>query len=70
MAARSKVLQRQVQTGVRILHGIDAAGRTAWVSKEMSTSSVIVMEALSRALPSPPMSLKFVWKRKTSGLSG
>jgi general secretion pathway protein L len=52
MAARSKVLQRQVQTGrtASSMASVPPAER-AWVSKEMSTSSVIVMEALSRALP-------------------
>jgi general secretion pathway protein L len=52
MAARSKVLQRQVQTGrtASSMASMPPAER-AWVSKEMSTSSVIVMEALSRALP-------------------
>jgi general secretion pathway protein L len=52
MAARSKVLQKQVQTGrtASSLASMPPAER-AWVSKEMSTSSVIVMEALSRALP-------------------
>jgi general secretion pathway protein L len=52
MAARSKVLQKQVQTGrtAASLASMPPAER-AWVSKEMSTSSVIVMEALSRALP-------------------
>lgn len=52
MAARSKVLQKQVQTGrtAASLASLPPAER-AWVSKEMSTSSVILMEALSRALP-------------------
>lgn len=52
MAARSKALQRQVQTGrtASSMTSMPPAER-AWVSKEMSTSSVIVMEALSRALP-------------------
>lgn len=52
MAARSKVLQKQVQTGrtASSMASMPPAER-AWVSKEMSTSSVIVMEALSRALP-------------------
>ena len=52
MAARSKVLQKQVQTGrtASSIASMPPAER-AWVSKEMSTSSVIVMEALSRALP-------------------
>jgi general secretion pathway protein L len=52
MAARSKVLQKQVQTGrtASSVASMPPAER-AWVSKEMSTSSVIVMEALSRALP-------------------
>lgn len=52
MAARSRVLQRQVQTGrsASALASMPPAER-AWASKEMSTSSVIVIEALSRALP-------------------
>lgn len=52
MAARSKVLQRQVQTGrtASSMASMPPAER-AWLSKEISTSSVIVMEALSRALP-------------------
>jgi general secretion pathway protein L len=52
MAARSKVLQRQVQTGrsASSMASMPPAER-AWASKEMSTSSVVVMEALSRALP-------------------
>jgi general secretion pathway protein L len=52
MAARSKVLQRQAQTGrtASSMASMPPADR-AWLLKEMSTSSVIVMEALSRALP-------------------
>jgi general secretion pathway protein L len=52
LAARSKVLQRQVQTGrtAASMASMPPAER-AWASKEASTSSVIVMEALSRALP-------------------
>jgi general secretion pathway protein L len=52
MAARSKVLHKHVQTGrtASSLASMPPAER-AWASKEMSTSSVIVMEALSRALP-------------------
>jgi general secretion pathway protein L len=52
LAARSKVLQRQVQTGrtAASMASMPPAER-AWASKESSTSSVIVMEALSRALP-------------------
>ena len=47
-----KSLQRQVQAGrtAASLASLPPAER-AWVSKETSTSSVIVMEALSRALP-------------------
>lgn len=52
MAARSRVLQRQVQTGrTASSMGSMPPAERAWASKEMSTSSVIVMEALSRALP-------------------
>jgi len=45
-------LQRQAQTGrtASSMASMPPAER-AWISKEMSTSSVIVMEALSRALP-------------------
>jgi general secretion pathway protein L len=52
MVARSKVLQRQAQTGrtASSMASMPPADR-AWLSKEMSISSVIVMEALSRALP-------------------
>lgn len=52
MAARSKVMQRQVQTGraTSSLASMPPAER-AWASKEMSAPSVIVLEALSRALP-------------------
>lgn len=52
LAARSKVLQRQVQTGrtAASMASLPPAER-AWASKESSTSSVIVMEVLSRALP-------------------
>jgi general secretion pathway protein L len=52
MAARSKVMQRQVQTGraASSLASMPPAER-AWASKEMSAPSVIVIEALSRALP-------------------
>jgi general secretion pathway protein L len=52
MAARSKVLQRQVQTGhtASSMASMPPAER-AWLSKEISISSVIVMEALSRGLP-------------------
>jgi len=52
MAARSRVLQRQVQTGrsPSALASMPPAER-AWAAKEMSTPSVILIEALSRALP-------------------
>ena len=52
VAARSRVLQRQVQTGrtAASTASIPPAER-AWLLKETSISSVIVIEALSRALP-------------------
>lgn len=51
-AARSTVLQRQVQTGrtAASTASIPPAER-AWLLKETSISSVILIEALSRALP-------------------
>jgi len=52
VAARSRVLQRQVQTGrtAASMASIPPAER-AWLLKETSISSVILIEALSRALP-------------------
>ena len=52
VAARSRVLQRQVQTGrtAASMASIPPAER-AWLLKETSISSVILLEALSRALP-------------------
>jgi general secretion pathway protein L len=52
IAARSRVLQRQVQTGhtAASIASIPPAER-AWMLKETSISSVILIEALSRALP-------------------
>jgi general secretion pathway protein L len=52
VAARSRVLQRQVQTGRTAVStaSIPPAER-AWLLKETSISSVILIEALSRALP-------------------
>ena len=52
VAARSRVLQRQVQTGrtAASTASIPPAER-AWLLKETSISSVILIEALSRALP-------------------
>jgi general secretion pathway protein L len=52
IAARSRVLQRQVQTGrtASSMASIPPAER-AWLLKETSISSVILIEALSRALP-------------------
>ena len=52
IAARSKVLQRQVQTGrtAASTASVPPAER-AWLLKETSISSVILIEALSRALP-------------------
>jgi general secretion pathway protein L len=52
IAARSRVLQRQAQTGrtAASMASISPAER-AWLLKETSISSVILIEALSRALP-------------------
>jgi general secretion pathway protein L len=52
IAAQAKVLQRQVQTGrsASTIASMPAAER-AWLLKETSISSVILIEALSRALP-------------------
>jgi general secretion pathway protein L len=52
LAARSKVLQRQVEAG-RTPVSIAALppAERAWVFKESSAASVIVIEVLSRALP-------------------
>jgi general secretion pathway protein L len=52
VAARAKVLQRQVQTGrsASAMASMAPAER-AWLLKETSISSVILIEALSRALP-------------------
>jgi general secretion pathway protein L len=52
LAARAKALQRQVQAG-RTPASVAALPppERAWVSKEISASGAIVIEALSRALP-------------------
>jgi len=52
VAARSRVLQRQVQTGrtASSMASIPPAERV-WLLKETSISSVILIEGLSRALP-------------------
>jgi general secretion pathway protein L len=52
LAARAKTLQRQLQAGrtPASLASLPAPQR-AWLSKETSASSVIVLEALSRAIP-------------------
>ena len=52
VAARSRVLQRQVQTGRTAASMASVApAERAWLLKETSISSVILIEALSRALP-------------------
>ncbi len=52
LAARSKALQRQVQAGRTPASAASLPPtERAWVAKETSASSVIVIEALSRALP-------------------
>jgi general secretion pathway protein L len=52
LAARAKTLQRQLQAGrtSASLASLPAPQR-AWLSKETSAASVIVLEALSRAIP-------------------
>jgi len=52
LATRTKTLQRQLQAGrtPASMASLPAPQR-AWLSKETSASSVIVLEALSRALP-------------------
>ena len=52
LAARAKTLQRQLQAGrtPASMASLPAPQR-AWLSKETAASSVIVLEALSRALP-------------------
>ena len=52
LAARAKTLQRQLQAGrtPASLASLPAPQR-AWVSKETSAASVILLEALSRAIP-------------------
>jgi general secretion pathway protein L len=50
IAARAKALQRQVQGG-RTLSSAAPPAERAWFLKETSVSSVILLEALSRALP-------------------
>jgi general secretion pathway protein L len=50
IAARAKALQRQVQGG-RTLSASASPAERAWFLKETSASSVILLEALSRALP-------------------
>jgi general secretion pathway protein L len=49
VAARVKALQRQV--GGHALSGSTPPAERAWISKENSISSVILIEAVSRALP-------------------
>jgi general secretion pathway protein L len=52
VAARSRVLQRQVQTGrTAASMALMPPAERAWLLKETSISSVILIEALSRALP-------------------
>ena len=53
MVARTKALQRQILQGGRTPQAIAALSppERAWYAKETSPSAVIVLEALSRALP-------------------
>jgi general secretion pathway protein L len=51
VAARSKVLQRQVQTGRSASSPSVPPAERAWLLKETSISSAVLIEALSRALP-------------------
>jgi general secretion pathway protein L len=52
IAARSKVLQRQVQTGRTASSTSMPPAERAWLLKETSISGAVLIEALSRALPS------------------
>jgi general secretion pathway protein L len=51
VAARARMLQRQVQTGRTTSSTSIPPAERAWLLKETSISSVILIEALSRALP-------------------
>ena len=51
VAARSRVLQRQVQTGRSASSTSMPPAERAWLLKETSISSAVLIEALSRALP-------------------
>jgi general secretion pathway protein L len=53
MVARTKALQRKILQGGRTPQAIAALSppERAWYAKETSPSAVIVLEALSRALP-------------------
>jgi general secretion pathway protein L len=52
LASRAKALQRQVQAGRTLASAASLPpAERAWVAKESSASGVIVLEALSRALP-------------------
>jgi general secretion pathway protein L len=52
IAARAKALQRQVQSGRTPSAAVSTSpAERAWFLKETSVSSVILLEALSRALP-------------------
>jgi general secretion pathway protein L len=71
LAARSKVLQRQVQTGrtPASIASLPPAER-AWVAKETSAASVIVIEALSRALPDAAYLTEFRLEGATLRITG
>lgn len=51
IAARAKALQRQIQGGQTSAAASRSPAERAWFLKETSGSSVILLEALSRALP-------------------
>ena len=51
VAARSRLLQRQVQTGRSATSPSVPPAERAWLQKETSISGAVLIEALSRALP-------------------
>lgn len=71
VAARSRVLQRQVQTGrtAASMASIPPAER-AWLLKETSISSVILIEALSRALPESAYVNEFRLEKESLRITG
>jgi general secretion pathway protein L len=51
IATRAKALQRQIQGGRTLAAAFGSPAERAWFLKETSGSSVILLEALSRAIP-------------------